>query len=225
MGTGRSGSSVLAAICANAGAPFGMETREAWDNRSGANEHPGLIRAYKWWHRARTVQHAPVPDIGGRAWCERRARHELDRALSGAVFGKSSTLVWLVPLIADLGYEPRVIVLYRRFSEFAMSRHKRFGWSYHELRENYCDVYETALLQQQAFGGTVIAYEDLTDPAQTGWADALAKLTGLSDERLLAEREAITGEPRHHAAALWHDPAVERVQDALEAARNSVHER
>ena len=50
-------------------------------------------------------------------------------------------------------------------------------------------MYSTATIQLSVFGGCAINYDDLADANQTAWADALAQLTGIERDALLASRE------------------------------------
>ena len=61
VGTGRSGSSLLAAILAGAGADFAMPSKQQWGRDGGGFEHPDFVRAYNWYERANILKTLPVP--------------------------------------------------------------------------------------------------------------------------------------------------------------------
>lgn len=190
VGPGRTGSTLLAAILSDVGANFGLDGIESWDPADGAYEHPLAHAAYRDHQRSRRLGASLVPDRLGRRPFARRRDRSLGRLLSQVDFVKSSTLVWLVPRIARLGYRPTILVSFRDFDGYARSRHRRFGLSAWELVEHYRDVYLTALLQLEIFGGGVVDHAALVDPGAVRWADPLAELAGVEPSRLLERRAA-----------------------------------
>ena len=115
--------------------------------------------------------------------------------LDQAHYAKSSDLVWLAHPIFRERFWPRIIVSYRPFDEYARSRYIRYGFSMADVIDIYKNVYSTAAIQLSVFGGCAINYDDIVDPDQTAWADALAQLTGLERDALLASREQYIREP------------------------------
>lgn len=190
IGAGRSGSSLLAAILADAGAAFGMAHRETWDRGAGAYEHPLVHQARRWHSRAAKIDASLIPNALGHGFCVRRMNRALDELLRQVQFVKATDLVHLVPMIARLGYAPAVIVSYRPFAAYARSRHRKNGMDVAHLLDDYINIYRTAALQLQVYGGGVVSYSELVDPAQTAWAEMLAALTGLPAESILAARTA-----------------------------------
>jgi hypothetical protein len=207
-GTGRSGSSLLAAILADAGANFGIPAQTSWDRRGGAYEHKKLHLAYNWYSRAQKISRSLWPGRMGRKYCERQMREELRSLLTDVPYAKSQTLVWLVHEIRALGFRPRIIVSYREFNGYAASFHIRLGMRMSELAETYVDTYATTALQLQLFGGCAVSYEELMDEREEAWATAVSQLTGLPAEKLLEARQkrAERGQPPKASPIL--DPGV-----------------
>jgi hypothetical protein len=188
VGTGRSGSTLLAGILALAGANFDMAKVTSWDPKSGEYEHPLIHTARRWQSRAEKVRESLLPDVFLHRYCVRRMQRDLRTLLDAVQYVKSSDLVWLVHPIYRLRFWPRVIVSYRPFADYARSRFLRYGWDMPHLVQAYWDVYSTAALQLQVYGGCAINLDDLLNRDQTAWADALAQLTGSERERLLTSR-------------------------------------
>ena len=209
IGAGRSGSSLLASILAGAGAEFDLQDGRSWDRRSGAWEHPGLHLAQRWRSRAAKLEASMVPDSLGRDFCKRRMTRALNQVMTRARFAKSSTLIWLVQPTHKLGFQPSIIISYRRFPDYARSRYLKFGWSMRRIEQTYLEVYSTALLQLHLFGGCAVSYEEIVDPAETAWAEAVARVTGLPSGRLLGERgqmvSSVTSERTFEAGSAMVD--------------------
>jgi hypothetical protein len=183
-----------------------MPAISSWDRKSGAYEHPKLHSAYKWFSRSKKIAKSLFPDVLGRRYCEKRMKTELSSLMQKAIFGKSSTLIWLVHPIYQLGYHPKVIVTYRKFGDYVVSRHLRFGWSLSELIKSYEEINETALLQLHAFGGCAVSYEELTNRNETGWAEALGYLTNLNYRDIVVGRDKrLSLKLRKHSVPLFDD--------------------
>jgi len=196
VGTGRSGSSLLAAILADAGAVFDIPRRESWNPGSGAYEHPLIISARRWQSRMRKIDESLLPNRLGYRFCYRRMTRDLDTLLRRALFVKSSDLYLLVHHAKHLGYAPSIIVSYRDFNRYARSRFLRSGNTLGELIERYRNTYGTAALQLQTFGGCVVSYDDLVDSSEVGWIEAVATVTGLPQEAILRARAQRVRVPR-----------------------------
>jgi len=189
VGTGRSGSSLLAAILADAGANFAMAAQDSWVRGGGAYEHRRLVEAYTWYNRANVLRNYPVPHRVIR-YCMRRCRAKIRAVFDAATFAKYPAATSLVYLMAQEGFRPVVIVSYRPFAAYALSRWQRSGLGMKELIESYVDTYQTTLLQLRLFGGCVVDYADIVHPDRAAWIEALAHVTGLETQRLQAARAA-----------------------------------
>ncbi|MCH7951086.1 MAG: hypothetical protein IH875_11555 [Candidatus Dadabacteria bacterium] len=187
--TGRSGSSLLSAILADAGAFFNMPNISSWDRIKGAYEHPKLHSAFKWYSRSQKIVKSVLPSQPWKRLFEIRIQRDLSDLFSDTIFAKSTGLIWLVQRIHKLGYQPKIIVSYRKFEGYATSRYLRFGWSVPEAVKVYSGVNSTALLQLQIFGGCAVSYEELTNTEDQSWAEAISTVTGLNCSRLLQSRE------------------------------------
>lgn len=216
VGTGRTGSSLLAAILHDAGANFGIGGREEWDRDSGAFEHPRLKDAYHWHAVYKNFTHL---GLGPLKWVQRRLRSRVDQGIEDtfqeARFGKTTQLVQLVPHIHRLGYRPRIVVSYRRFAGYASSRHLRSGFDFEQLVDLYVRINGTAMLQLETFGGCAISYGEIQDPDEEGWAKALAGISRLDAADLLRARDERVEERRRRIPDLGVAPTVSDVFDAL----------
>src|SRR5258705_8868886 len=162
IGSGRSGSSLLSAILADAGADFGMAGVASWDSsKGGAYEHPKLHAAYRWYSRANKIAKSMWPDWLGRRFCQRQTERNLHDALRSVTFAKCPSTTWLMHIIKQIGYKPVLIVSYRSFSEYAASIYLKNGRSMKAIKGAYIDVHETMLLQLSIFGGFAIEYAEL----------------------------------------------------------------
>lgn len=189
---GRTGSTLLCVVLADSGADFGMAVPESWESGTGEMEHPELRAAVRHFAKAyRISSDKPVLFPTRYVWDLYRhlAKRRLARALRAARFAKAESLDLAVQPAFKLGYFPRVILNYRRFEPHALSRFQRRGHSsIEELIRYYDRVCRNGLLLLHLYGGCVVSYEELTDPSETGWASALAEVTGLEASSLLAAR-------------------------------------
>ena len=191
--SGRTGSSLLAAVLADAGAEFGIPTPEQWYAGGGALEHPELHRVSAWMGYAYEIS-ADRPGIGLRRylWDIYRSvgKSHLRKLLREASYIKGQGADFAVQLAFKMGYFPTIIVSYRSFEDFAISSAMKSGRSNLETLVNYYNrVNRNALLLLRMFGGCVVRYSDLTDPDNTAWANVIEQVTGLSAKRLLASRD------------------------------------
>jgi len=190
---GRTGSSLLSAILADCGANFAMPAPPAWDPRSGQMEDPDLCAAADYFKRAHDIA-AGKPGMSWRrvAWSLLRSRGKtrLAMTLAKADYVKCVNLDLLVHPAFRLGYAPTVILSYRRFEDYVVSSAVRGGHSdLSLLTALYTRIYQNGLLQMTVFGGCVVAYEQLVDPDDVSWANALASVTRIPAPRLIAARE------------------------------------
>jgi hypothetical protein len=226
VGTGRSGSTTLAAILAGAGANFSMAQVDTWDPKGGEYEHPLILAARRWQSRAEKVHVSLIPNQGIHPYCLRRMRRAINTLLDQADYVKSSDLVWLVHPIFKERFWPRIIVSYRPFDDYAHSHYLRRGFSMVELIDRYKTVYSTIAIQLSVFGGCAINYDDLVDADQTAWADALAHLTGLDRDALLASRKQYIREPTPKNPPLFDlmelDPSMAVIYAGFEGIRGRV---
>jgi hypothetical protein len=191
---GRTGSTLLTAIMADAGADFGMPAPEHWDTaRGGAIELPEVRRAADHFrlafeHRPQRPRMPPARWIW--TWHRSVAKRELKRALDKAVFVKAGDLDWVVPHAIKVGYFPSVIISYRPFGPCALSFSQTLSmWPAETMAAEYDRTYRNAVLQMHAYGGCVVSYADVVDRTRTEWATNLSEVTGLSVDALLASRD------------------------------------
>jgi hypothetical protein len=225
VGTGRSGSSLLSAILADAGVDFGVPNVSGWDRSSGAFEHPLLISACKWFLRARKV--SLISDRAKR-FCESKMEQELVRLLQKVEFSKYPAAIDLIHVIPKLGYVPKVIVSYRNFDSYSMSAYLKNGGNITRLAYDYVETNNTALLQLNVFGGCSVSYEEVIDLEETDWAQSIADLTGLDFERILKSREKRALKPsckrEQMISPIVHREAIEMTYSRLNQTKGKILE-
>ena len=188
--TGRTGSTFLSAALASAGANFAMPVPETWEPNSGDLEHDDVKKAGVLLGQADNIS----PTVPGNFFTlalwriyQRRGWHALGRALEAAQFVKGSVL--MVQPAVYLGFEPTVILNYRRLetqiaSQLVRSKYETADY----LTANYIRVLRNGLAAVRVFGGCVVAYEDMQDPANDRWIEALSQVTGLDAAPMIAFR-------------------------------------
>ena len=192
VNTGRCGSTLLTVILADAGADFGLPTPGGWDPAGGDMEHPEIVRISRLFRRAAYI--APGKRYflfykyladARRSLGKRRLRAVLERLH----YAKADNLTLWIWHIAAMGYRPQIILSYRRFGPTARSYFLARGLSIERLATYYRRVNGDGLLMLDTYGGCAISYEELVDPEEVAWAGALAEITGLDRDRLLASRD------------------------------------
>ncbi|HTT80536.1 MAG TPA: hypothetical protein VMF86_12735 [Stellaceae bacterium] len=226
VGAGRTGSSLLCAVLAAAGADFGMPADQVWAADDGAFEHADVTRAAAWFTVADRL--GAVRPLWPRRWIWDAARHHakmhLRHALAAAQFVKGPNLDLTVQLTAKFGYLPRIVVSHRSFAPQAMSLALRAaGLDTRAIEAYYLRTYKNALLWLHVYGGCTVDFDDLIDPQKTQWLDAVAEVTGLSRRRMAAARAARLDPgraPRHSPPVL--SPECERLHACLCDLRGQV---
>jgi len=191
---GRTGSTLLATILADAGADFSIAPRDDWDTaRGGWMENAEAVRAGNHFRLAfERSPSKPKTFLSSWIWAYHRAagKRHLKRALRQAAYFKAMHLDLAIPFAIKLGYFPQVIINYRPFDEQAVSFSQMvINWSADALAATHNRTYRNSLLLIHSYGGCVVSYADLTDRTRTEWAASLAQITGLSAEKLLASRD------------------------------------
>ena len=222
---GRSGSSLIAAIMADAGADFGMPTPERWNQGDGVMEHPLAISAGWKYERAWQIRGGRRFFLGYKYLADARVslgKRDLRQLLArvDTVKGPRSDL-W-VPDLPKMGYAPNLVVPFAPPGEVARSFLMKAKQSWDATRADYLRANRNALLYLQSFGGCAVALRDLTDPESVAWADALSRTTGLDRGALIAARDRRVAKPSStrssppaHSGVALGDPEVDAVYDAL----------
>lgn len=190
---GRTGSTLLAAILADCGANFGIPVAETWNRESGEFEHRWATKATRYTVAMRRLGYwvpaAPVRYLY--LWYRRAARMSLAKALNQAQFVKVAHGHTLFGPAMQLGYEPKVILSTRSFPDYARSTAEkdRGVKFFQDIRDEYIDTLQNGLMSIQLFGGSIVNFDELTNLTETGWAERLSALTGISTQTLLEARE------------------------------------
>jgi hypothetical protein len=134
-----------------------------------------------------------------------------------------------------MGYEPKIIVPYRSPLDVGRSFLTQGYRNWAEEREQYLRINRNAAIFLYSFGGCAIEAAELTNPNETDWATALAKVTGLECDALLAAREKRVASSKHGRSSASGppsdaskepkapgDPDSEAVYQALRALKGRV---
>jgi hypothetical protein len=148
----------------------------------------------------------------------------LRRALAAARYVKIADLDLCVQPAAKLGYEPRVILSYRRFLPSVSSiLVGRTHTAPDAIARDYVRTYRQGLMLMHTYGGCAIGYEDLTGASASQALEALTRTTGIGADALSAaharrvrirESADVTADPHAEAAAVyaqlqhWHGTVV-----------------
>jgi hypothetical protein len=226
---GRSGSSLLSTIMADAGAQFGITAPDEWDPRAGEMEDPDAKRAAHQMRRAFDIdsgrRHVMFPQIEARL---RRslARKYFKQSLLRAECVKIGDLDLLVQSAFALGYSPRVILNYRRFQDCLVSNvvgRKHAGPD--SIAADYLRIYRQGFELLKVFGGCAISYEEMLAHPDGSWLAALGTVANLDSSRLqaAASRRIRSGEPGALVSNASY-PECDAIYDRIATASGRVFE-
>ena len=193
---GRTGSSLLCAIMADAGANFDMPPPDEWDWDVGEMEHPTVIESENHFRRARAVKPGKAFFILHRYLWDIRmhyAKRALRRILERARFVKACEPDEFVYWAYRMRFTPRIIINYRKFEQFSPSTYLLSGMNLTDQGPRYDRYYRDGLFYAHIFGGCTVSFEELTDLKETRWAKSLSAVTGLDEKALLASRKKRVG--------------------------------
>ncbi len=182
-------------MLADAGADFGMDAADDWDRKRGALEHPAFDAISRLFRRARDVGGGKRYFLFYKYLADARGKKRLSRALRGIRHAKGANADLWIWHSVKLGYRPRIIVSYRRFVDSLPGYYVIQGIEAGTFADFYLRTYRNGLMMLNVFGGCAVAYEELADPAETAWADALSRTTGLSQDTLVAARDRRLSQP------------------------------
>lgn len=213
VGSPRTGTSLICSVLSDAGADFGVSS-ESWSRTGGAFEHPILINSYKYLKRI--VSYKKFSDSLARK-IENKLSKRIKELFDQVTFAKYPPLSHMLPYyIKKEGYDITVIIAYRKFEDYAMSMLIKNPGTIQKLKEDYIDMYQTALILLNIYGGCAIAYDEITSESESEWIQALANTTGLSSDKLASarsdrNRKSIKGENKFSL----HDPQCDLIYGEL----------
>ena len=185
----RTGTTLLCAILANAGADFGFPRDREWFRGSGDYEHDIMIDNYKYLKRARMAQ--PVSDSFA-ARQQRKIEANMKELLSQVDYIKYPPLSQYLPIhMKRAGFDVRLLITIRHFNTFALSAVAKSGGAFSELKDIYLDTYKTNLLNLYLYGGCAVLYEDIVDHEKTDWSERVSQVTGIAAAELLKARDEL----------------------------------
>ena len=193
---GRAGSTLITAILGAAGIDLGLPPVDDWNPLGGAHEHPGLHRLNRTLETAEYLTELAerVPGLKTATRLYRSlAKRRVDRLMKRGQCVKCSPLA--AAYVFKLGLMPQIIAVYRDFGDLARSKMllERMQWPM--VADRALHTYRNALIGIHTFGGVAISYDEMVDPTQTAWLQAVADCTGL-DYLALAEARARIARPK-----------------------------
>ena len=213
---GRAGSTLIAAILGAAGLDLGMPAVGDWNPLGGAYEHPGLAELNRSLeiaeHLSDLSERFPYLRTVSRFY-RSRAKARVRKLMSRGQCVKCSPLA--AGYVFKIGLMPQVIAVYRDFGELARSKMllERMPWP--TIADRALHTYRNALIAIHTFGGCAISYEEMVDPAQTAWLQAVADCTGL-DYQNLAEARARIARPKPRLYGQSHMFHLDERLDSIE---------
>lgn len=205
---GRTGSTLLATILAEAGADFDLEPA-AWKPKDGAMEHPLALKAYKELLHIRKIEHSLLPNVCIAPFRKRFKRYIEE--LKQVPFVKTSALVYLVPFLKD----SKIIILYRDFYSHALSIHKRARHDYNTIKDEYINAYATTLCQRRDGNNIVVSYDDIITGEK--WATRIGEFTGIDPQALLEARDRLNIKDKPTEKQPWFDDEITRLERHLQS--------
>lgn len=216
---GRAGSTLITAILGAAGLDLGMSSVDDWNPLGGAYEHPGLHQLNR---TLETAEH--LSDLAERfpglntlsRFYRSRAKRRVKKLMNQGQCVKCSPLA--AGYVFKIGLMPQIIAVYRDFGDLARSKMllERMPWP--AIADRAVHTYRNALIGIHTFGGCAISYDEMIDPQQTAWLQALADCTGL-DYQALAEARGKIARPKpkmNREAQLFHlDERLDSVERDL----------
>jgi hypothetical protein len=223
---GRTGSTLLATILADAGADFGLPVPDRWHPGTGEMEHATLLRATKWMRYAHQLS-PDRPPIGFRRylWDVYRSfgKAQVKRLLAAARFVKGEDADFIVNPAFRMGYLPSVVISYRRFEDYAVSTAPMRGHTNLEtLAAYYNRVNRNALLWLSVFGGCVVGHQQLSNADDVSWVEPLSAVTSLPAARLIEARGQRLGKSSPPVEAKCFDHDAAETFEMIDALRGRV---
>lgn len=224
LSAGRTGSSLLAACMADAGANFGMAEGD-WDRNAGAMEHPGIhavvdpyLRAMSW------SENTPPMGCGKFQWKRwRKQSKQVAKSLFGTV--DYFKLPGIADVLAEIalrhGYEVVPIINTRPFAETVNGMMANNDIPFRQLADVYCRTYENALVWLHRFGGCVVDYTDLMSESAVTWAKDIEAVTGLDARTILDARSKRMKPARNSDAFPLSDPRAVVIYETITNSRRA----
>ena len=204
---GRAGSTLITAILGAAGLDLGMPPVDDWNPLGGAYEHPGLAQLNRALetaeHLSDLAERFPGLQTLSRLY-RSRAKKRVKTLMAQGQCVKCSPLA--AGYVFKIGLMPQIIAVYRDFGDLARSKMllERMPWP--AIADRALHTYRNALIGIHTFGGCAISYDEMVDPNQTAWLQALADCTGL-DYQALAEARGKIARPKpkmNRTAQIFH---------------------
>jgi hypothetical protein len=76
---------------------------------------------------------------------------------------------------------------------------RKEGVDWVTCKEDYINIYQTALFNLHLYGGTIFCYEDLWNEGRSRWLPALMAITGANEADAAAALEACVKKARHQS--------------------------
>lgn len=216
VGTGRCGTSMLAAIIDSVGGNFANIRRKAKNGRGGYFESDNLVLAYKWYKRANLLTD-PVPDLI-RRFCRSRADRYLKKNLKTTIWHKFPHFHYHIGEVKRLGYTPVIVGVWRDLWPMAISFHKKNRISADPAIKHWLEVNLNLLFLLTIYPGCLVKFEDIMNHESDIWRKEISRVTEFKVDDLLEARKKIVDDRLHHSPELRLDVLPEeasKLHDAL----------
>lgn len=202
IGPPRAGTTLLASLLAQLGVAFGLETR-SWNVNSGYYEHPQLLRIYGQIRKYNRL--SQLSDNLAERFRDNAVR-SLAQLLTQVQAIKYPPISAQLPYLMDrAGYAPILAISARRFEPYAISRMRMEGLDYHTCKQDYLNIYRTALLLLRIYDGVVVNYEELLGTQRQATQATLSSLTGADPELVQQVIASSVGKARSQSQGLEED--------------------
>lgn len=196
LGSGRSGSSFLCRILADAGATFDADHVDSWNPLAGAFEGTDLYQMSSLFARADHLRSEKQFSPLYKYFYKRivtldrsRAKRKMRRMFSVASYFKEGNLHHAVRPSARMGYWPVIVISCRSFNNWFGSKYpSQYHRTVEMQTENYVIPLRNALALLGTFGGCVVDYSKIMNLDEKLWAENLGKITGLDPDSILESR-------------------------------------
>jgi hypothetical protein len=129
----------------------------------------------------------------------------------------------VVRLARSVNYQPRVILLYRPFANYALSSFLRSGRQVSQMIDHYYNTYSGGLLALNIYGGCLVEYSEMIQRKDNQWLERIAGLSNLSLDALITARDQQVDVGRSEDSAITlDDTRLVQIDQALAECRGQL---
>lgn len=212
VGPPRAGTTLLASLLAQLDVDFGLEQR-SWNINSGYYEHPELLKIYGQVRKHNRF--AQLSDNIAERF-RKNAIRSLAELLNKVKAIKYPPISAQLPFLMDqAGYAPVLAISARLFEPYAISRMRMEGVGYSSCKQDYLEVYRTAMLLLRVYAGAVVDYEALIGSQRETAVKTLSTLSAADPERVHQVVKSNVKQARSQSQGLVEDAECRAVYEQL----------